>query len=112
MPDWKAIYHGTSVAADLRNTHISVHGIVLQAIATVGNYLLKHKEYSLEKHLSGLSKINWLRSNIDWNTRALNLGKIMKTKANINLVAAYIFHNIDIELPSDIAALEAKILSK
>lgn len=106
MDQWSSIQNRSVNASELRESYISVHGIALQAIAVVGNSLLNNKTIDIDHALSGLSNIDWSRVNTDWNGRALNLGKISKSKININLVAAYIFSKIGLDVPSPLKELE------
>ena len=52
----------------------------------------------MNNYLKNLSKINWLRTNLDWNDRAIVNGKISVKNSNITLTYLTIKEKIGLSL--------------
>ena len=99
MPEWRLVKDGKLVSSDVRTEYIHSHGIFLQAMGHVGNFLLSDKTKDWKKSLTGLQKIDWSRSNAStWEGRAMTAGTITKSKKNIYLTSAYIKRELGLNL--------------
>lgn len=104
--EWYLLKSGGIDSLTLRNDYIHSHGVVLQALAVVGSIVMKQDDWQTK--IEKLGMINWTRSNKDWNNRAITLGKVCKSKTNVDLTAAYILQRLDIELPKALLDIEEK----
>ena len=90
IPEWKAVRELKTSSSEVRQGFIHTHGITLQAIGRVGNALLKEHPDNWKTELEKISKIDWSRSNPDWEGRAMNGGAFTKAHHNIHLTSSYI----------------------
>ncbi len=109
--DWKLVHEGIVKAAEVRMNCLHTHGVVLQAIGSVGNALIKQHPQDWPSYLSGLSKIDWSRSNRHWEGRAMVMGRVKKARENIALTANYIKTNIGVPLDDVEKELERTLLA-
>lgn len=99
MPEWNQVKEGQVISSDIRTDYIHSHGIFLQAMGHVGNFLLRNKATGWKKPLKGLQKIDWSRANASiWEGRAMTAGTITKSKKNIYLTSAYIKRELGLSL--------------
>ena len=96
MPEWQQVQNKTLSAPEFRQEFLSAHGIGLQAIASVGHYILKLEENEQDQYLAKLGKINWLKSNPAWSNRAMQHGRLSKAVSNIFLTAMQIKREVGI----------------
>lgn len=105
--DLQDVSTGKALASDLRANTVHAHGVMLHAIATVGQVLFELK-LDWKHHIKALSGIDWSRENVHWRNRVLSFGKINKGRINTDLAANYILKEMGIELPPRLAAIEDK----
>lgn len=87
IKEWHLVQSNDISASQIRQDYIHSHGITLQALGVVGNALVR-SETPFEKGLSGLSKIDWHRSNREmWEGRAMHNGKLSKASTSVTLTA-------------------------
>lgn len=102
MPDWGRAATGEVSPAELRRDCIHVHGVVLQALATVGFDLVRTRPDDWASVLPKLATIDWRRSNIDlWEGRALQHGRLSKSQASVLETAAVIAKAIGFDIHED-----------
>lgn len=108
--EWNAVLKKELTPRELRANYIVGHGVLIEAMGLVGNYLLKYHENDWKSYIQKLSKIDWSRSNTDdWLGRAFsNNGRIQKTSYTIQLTANKIKQLIDLPLTENEQALEDK----
>lgn len=88
MTQWIELEKREITKIDLRENYIACQGIVLQAIARIGAFLLNNPDYDLEKRLEKLQEIDWSRTNFNWKMRAINeKGRIITKKSAALLIA-------------------------
>jgi DNA sulfur modification protein DndB len=87
IPDWGLAKQRKVSAADLRQGFIHSHTLALAALARVGNALLHAKANGWKTKLKKLEKIDWSRSNPQWEGRAMNAGRLSKRNVNVTLTA-------------------------
>ena len=88
MKEWELVRTGQTTAGEIRQDFINSHGVILQAIARVGNALVREHPHDWRRLLQGLDKIDWRRSNTAmWEGRAMLGGRVTKSQQNITLTA-------------------------
>lgn len=109
FPEWKLVRDRKMSAGEVRERFIHSHGVVLQAIGRVGNALMRQTKGEWKRRLTGLSKVNWSRSNSDlWEGRAMVGGHVQKGSQNIVLTVNAIKKALDLPLgPEEQRAEEA-----
>jgi len=99
FPEWQMVHDGKMVAGEVRQDFIHSHGIVLQALGSVGNSLLRGKNKSWKCRLKSLKNINWSRSNSKtWEGIAMIGGRISKAGHNVTLTTNVIRKALKLDL--------------
>ena len=98
MPDWQLALSKKVSTCELRENYIHAHAVFLQAMGQIAPDLLAKKESAWKKHLKKLSRIDWSRSNKDWQNRALIHGRISKARSNVTLTGNYIKQRLGLNL--------------
>lgn len=99
LPFWKLVKSGEIAASTVREEHIFSHGVVLQAIGVVGRYVIGNYPNDWWDKLAPLGSIDWSKSNTDrWNGRAIQYGKVTKSKASMLLTVNGIKEHLGLEL--------------
>lgn len=112
MRDWNDMDNGELSKKELREAYISLRGITLHAFGKLGNYLFLHPEYNVKECLTGLSKIDWARSNLEcWENRAVTeKGRINRNEKGIFLTYIQIKRLLNLKIDNDEAAREKQLL--
>ena len=98
MHDWIRAKNKQALTYELREQYIHAHGVMLQALGNIGADMLSEHDTNWKKHLTGLSKIDWSRQNVDWEGRALVHGRVSKARTNVLLTGNYIKQHLGIPL--------------
>jgi DNA sulfur modification protein DndB len=107
IPEWGQVRAGRLTSGEIRQDFIHSHGVVLSALARVGNALHKSSVEKWKPDLSGLSQLDWHRSNVAlWEGRAMRNGKISKSNDNVTLTANAIKTALSIPLSPEEQNLE------
>lgn len=86
--EWEMVRDGSISAGKVRQDFIHSHGVVLQALARMGNSLIQMYPNDWKNRLSGLRNMDWRRANaILWEGRALIGGRVCKAQQNVTLTA-------------------------
>ena len=102
MTDWQLALTKQVTTSELREQYIHAHGVMLQAMGNVGADLLAMGESKWKKSLKKLKKINWSRVNGPWQARAMENGRISKSRTKVLLTGNYIKQALGIPLnPSE-----------
>lgn len=109
FPEWQQVRQGKMSAGEVRSDFIHSHGIVLQALGTVGNALIRRYPKSWKRRLKPLSDIDWSRSNQQlWEGRAMIGGRVSKASHNVTLTTNTIKQQLGLEIsPEEQRAEEA-----
>ena len=112
MSDWNDMDKGELSKKELREAYISLRGITLHAFGKLGAYFFSHPQYDIHKYLTGLSKIDWSRSNLEcWENRAItDKGRINRNEKGIFLTYIQIKRLLNLEIDSEEAAREKQLL--
>ncbi|WP_231878316.1 DNA sulfur modification protein DndB, partial [Oleiphilus sp. HI0117] len=106
LPFWKLVREGKIAASSVREDNLFSHGIIIQAIATLGSYLLSQHPENWQNYVKQLEDVNWSKSNHLWDGRSIIFGRMTKTKsANLLTVNALKLH-LGIELDPEEKVLE------
>ena len=98
IPEWQRVRDKTLPAGDVRRDLIHSHGIALQALARLGNALLRSGN-EWRRRLKGLEAIDWRRSNARvWEGRAMIGGKVTKGTLNVVLTTNVLKKALNVEL--------------
>lgn len=89
IPDWTLAAEKKVACAELRKEYVHAHGIALQALAGMGSSLLSEDPKNWKRRLKPIGKIDWKRTNPQWDGRAIVGGKISKAITNVVLTTCY-----------------------
>jgi DNA sulfur modification protein DndB len=108
--EWNLVLKKELSPRELRANFIVGHGVFIESIGLVGNYLKTYHNDQWQQYIKKLSKIDWNRSNTnDWLGRSFNQnGRIQKTTYTIQLTANRIKQLIGIPLTEAEQTLENK----
>lgn len=98
--EWNHVLEKQLSPRELRANYIVGHGVFVESIGLVGNYLYRNNINDWQSYIRRLSKIDWSRSNTElWLGRAFNTnGRIQKTNHTILLTAIQIKKQLSIPL--------------
>ena len=99
MKEWERVRRGDVTAGEVRQDFIHTHGVVLQALARVGNTLIQRFPKQWKNKLPAISKINWKRSHSKlWEGRTLLGGRVSKSQQNVILTSNAIKQHLKLDL--------------
>lgn len=88
MNEWERVRRGDVTAGEVRTDFIHSHGVVLQALARMGNTVLQKYPKQWPLRLKKLDTIDWRRTNSKvWEGRALLGGRVSKSQQNVILTS-------------------------
>jgi DNA sulfur modification protein DndB len=108
-PEWELVRTRKMTAADVRRQYLHSHGIALHALGRLGNTLMLESTEldSWRPRLEPLAKVDWARSNQDWEGRAIVGGRVSKNHSNVVLTVNYLRQKLGMELGPEEANVEA-----
>jgi DNA sulfur modification protein DndB len=107
MKEWERVRRGELTAGEVRTDYIHSHGVVLQALARVGNALVQKYPKQWTKKLVGLDNLDWRRANGKlWEGRALVGGQVSKGHQNIILTTNAIKNHLRLPLSPEEQRIE------
>jgi DNA sulfur modification protein DndB len=112
VPDWRLAVKKSVSCAELRRDYVHAHGIAIQALGGTGAALLAEEPKQWKKRLTALRRINWSRSNPEWEGRALVNGKVSKALINVIRTTNFIKQTLGVALTSRERQEEAQVKSK
>lgn len=96
--EWKMLENKELAKKSLREEYIITQNVVLYAFGKLGAFFLNNPDVNMKDYLVNLKKINWLRTDPQWDGRTIVNGKIAVKTQNINLTYLKIKELIGIEL--------------
>ena len=87
IPEWVLLMDKKVTPAELRNDFVHANTNMLEAIAMAGNKLRKKHPKDWKQKITGLQKIDWSRTNPEWEGKIIINGKMTKTKSGMNNAA-------------------------
>ncbi|GAB6150346.1 DNA sulfur modification protein DndB [Clostridium novyi] len=108
MKEWQFVFNKDINPHLFRNDYISSHGVVLEALGLIGNYLYVNNLNNWQQILSNVKNIDWHRSNLDdWQHRAIGLnGRIVKSATYVRLTNNLIKYKLNLPLTKEELKLE------
>ncbi|RXI51902.1 DNA sulfur modification protein DndB [Clostridium tetani] len=108
MKEWQFVFNKNINPHLFRSDYISSHGVVLEALGLVGNYLYINNPSNWKKVLSNVQHIDWHRSNLyDWQYRAIGPnGRIVKSATYVRLTSNLIKTKLNLPLTKEDLKLE------
>jgi DNA sulfur modification protein DndB len=100
LPEWAAVRGHELSASEMRRDFIHSHGIALHSLGRIGNSLLRDSIAPAEwkRRLDPLKKVDWSRSNSDWEGRAIVGGRVSKSHQNVTLTVNYLRTHLSLGL--------------
>lgn len=108
IPDWVRTRQKKSSAAELRQDYVHAHGVTLQALGMAGAELLAAHPSNWRLHIKKIGKIDWSRSNRDWDGRAIVNGHLSKSTSSVHLSSNYIKQAMGLTLSPRDREIEAQ----
>ena len=87
IPEWKLLMDRKVTPAELRKEFVHANTNMLEAVAIAGNRLIHDYPRGWRQKLAGLQRIDWGRTNLEWDGKIIIRGKMTKTKAGMNNAA-------------------------
>ena len=99
LPEWGFVRGSKMTAGEVRRDFIHSHAIVLQALGSAGNVLIKTASTNWKGRLRTLKGIDWSRSNARlWEGRAMIGGRVSKASHNVTLTTNVIKQKLGLDL--------------
>lgn len=110
MTEWQLVLKKELSPTEVRSNFINTHGVFLEAMGIVGNYLFNYQPTDWREYVQRLSKVDWNRNNKTWLGRAFGTtGRINKNNETIQLTANQIKVSIGLPLTEHESLLEEKL---
>lgn len=106
LPEWGRVRTGALTAADLRQTWIHSNGVVLVAFGRFGDAIMAERPETWRQDMAPLRRLDWSRTNPEWDGRAVVLGKLSKTTQSLALMANHMKIAVNLPLSTDEQRLE------
>ena len=90
IPDWEQVLQKKVSAGEMRRDYVHCHAIALLGLGRVGASLISIYPDGWDEHLGGLARIDWSRSNPDWQGRIMSKGGISQSQTSVSRMTAYI----------------------
>ncbi len=106
IPEWRQVAQGDLSAAEVRRDYIHTFSVFLHAMGKVGAQLRTSKKPLWEATGMKLATLDLLRTNEQWEGRAMRGGRISKAGQNVTLTANELKRHIGLELSPDDLRIE------
>ncbi|MGB1250477.1 MAG: DNA sulfur modification protein DndB [Candidatus Promineifilaceae bacterium] len=83
--EWRLVIQNEVTASVLRKEYVHVHGVMLHALGYIGRTLIEEHPEEWRTRLQPLGKVNWLRTNSEWEGRAIVNGRMSKMGDSVPL---------------------------
>jgi DNA sulfur modification protein DndB len=111
IPDWEQVLQKKVSAGEMRRDYVHCHAIALLGLGRVGASLVSIYPEGWDEHLGGLARIDWSRSNPDWQGRIMSKGGISQSQTSVSRMTTYIKRYLDLSLTLKEDALENSSVS-
>lgn len=113
MVEWQQVFRKELSPSEFRVNYINAHGVFLEAIGVLGNYLYNNNPTDWKKYIQALSTFDWNRSNsTEWLGRAVgSTGRINKNNDTIQLTANHIKTKLKLPLDKNEQRVEEKLMT-
>jgi len=106
IPDWEQVLQKKVSAGEMRRDYVHCHAIALLGLGRVGASLISIYPEGWDEHLGGLARIDWSRSNPDWQGRIMSKGGISQSQSSVSRMTAYIKRYLSLPLTLEEEGLE------
>jgi DNA sulfur modification protein DndB len=106
IPDWEQVLQKKVSAGEMRQDYVHCHAIALLGLGRVGASLISIYPEGWDEHLGGLARIDWSRSNPDWQGRIMSKGGISQSQSSVSQLTAYVKRYLDLPLTPEEKGLE------
>lgn len=107
MKDWRRLDAGDLTAANLRQTTVHAHGVLLQGFGLLGGTLIEQRPISWRQDLKELGQIDWARQNKAlWDGRVMNGVRMTGQRKAVLLGAAVLYRQVGLTLEERMSAAE------
>lgn len=111
--EWQEVLNKSLTKKALRENYIVVLAITIGAFGKLGRFFYDNTNVNMATHLTGLQKIDWLRSNPAWTGRAIREnGKVVNSDEAVSLTCAYIKQQIGLPLTREEIQKEKQMLER
>ncbi|MGG1639118.1 DNA sulfur modification protein DndB [Paenibacillus sp. NRS-1760] len=108
--EWYLVANKKLTPTEFRLNYINAHGVFLEAIGLIGNYLMLNHPSDWKSYINKLSEIDWSRDNLEWLGRSYgHTGRINKSGDSIQLTSNLIKRKIGLPLNQQEQELENKM---
>lgn len=108
IPEWKLAASKKTSTAELRRDYIHAHNVTLHAIGLAGRALVKQHPKDWPQLLAKLGAVDWSRSNVMWEGRAMLAGRMSRSWQSIQLTSIQLKRLLDLPLSPAELQLEEK----
>lgn len=111
LPEWQWAIDSQVSPMQLRQDYVHVHGVVLHALGIVGGETVARYSSHWREHTKKLKNVDWRRSNLQWEGRAMIGGRMSKAQNNLVLTTAFLKHVLELPLTAEEQQLERQMAS-
>lgn len=111
MSPWHALVANEISKKDLRENYIATQGVVIQALGRLAATFYQSTDTNI-KTLEHISKINWRRSALQWQGRAIKNGRIITNNEAIILTCNAIKNELHLPFTDDEKARENHLVKQ
>lgn len=90
IPEWVLLTERKVTPFELRKDYVHANTNMLEAIALAGKALIKEFPRDWKRKISGLNRVDWSRTNPEWENKIIVRGKMTKRKEGMRLAATII----------------------
>lgn len=90
IPDWEKVLQHKVSAGAIRRKYVHSHAVTLAALGYLGASLISLHPENWQPILGKLQKIDWLRSNPEWEGRVLSESRVSKSLNSVSLMTSYL----------------------
>jgi len=102
IPQWKQILEGHLRPSELRAQYVNSHAVILWGLGAMGKLLLQKYPMEWRSRLQDLSRIDWRRTNKEWDGICMQGVEIINRRQSKSDTAAFLKHKMGLLLtPSE-----------
>lgn len=98
MPVWTSVKNQHMLARELRQESLASHTTVMRAIGGAGAELLHNDPDGWEDRLSALTKIDWRKSNTEWDGICIVAGSVSSNRQSRQATKAFVKRALSLSL--------------
>ena len=98
IPAWRSVKGQHMLAMELRQVSLASHATVMRAIGGAGAELMRDAPHGWEERLSELQKIDWKKSNQEWEGICIVAGSVSSNRQSRQATKAFIKRSLGLAL--------------